>query len=185
MTQHHDRVSGPPRPFLPPPPGQPESELQRTAREVLTELGYVWLGDLSGWEVVPVVRDTAAGAPLQLELRHRCGWAQRQPDEGITGDGAAYVGNLIERALEANQGHVCKPHEPSPEHQARVARWESMTDIKGPDDIPERPDANERVSGPPVRRPGLLYSDAPGLATPQHRVDGPQADDDTWQRGAD
>ena len=32
----------------------------------------------------------------------------------------------------------------------------------------------ERVSGPPVRRPGLLYSDAPGLMTPQHRpVDGP------------
>lgn len=32
----------------------------------------------------------------------------------------------------------------------------------------------ERVSGSPVQRPGLLYADAPGLATPQHRGEAPK-----------
>jgi hypothetical protein len=123
MTEYHDRASGPPRAQFDRALGEPETELQATAREILTELGYVWLGDFSGWEIVPVLRDDPAGTPLQLELRHRCGWAQRQPFEGITGDGAAYVGNIVTRLMEAVPGHACAPHEPSPEHRERVARW--------------------------------------------------------------
>ena len=131
------------------------------------EISTVWLGDLSGWEV----SGTAAG---QVALHHRCGHAETLRASGIRADFSVYVGNVVEHVLEVVEAHTCKPYEPSPEHQARVARWQSTTDVKGPDDIPERLDAQERVSGPPVQRPGLLYSDAPGLATPQHRmVDGP------------
>lgn len=116
--------------------GQPESELQATAREVLTELGYVWLGDLSGWEVVPELRDAFTDAPpLRLELRHRCGFAQRQPFEGITGDGAAYVANIVSRLMEVAPSHVCAPHEPSPEHQARVARWAAAAGVTPSGDV--------------------------------------------------
>lgn len=136
MTEYHDRASGPPRPFLPPPPGQPETELQKAAREVLTELGYAWLGDLSGWEVVPELRDAFTDAPpLRLELRHRCGFVQRQPFEGITGDGAAYLGNIVERALELSQSHVCTEREPSPEHQARIARWSAAAGLTPTGDV--------------------------------------------------
>jgi hypothetical protein len=135
MTEYHDRASGPPRAQFDRALGQPETELQATAREILTELGYVWVGDLSGWEVVPVVRDEAAGAPLQLDLRHRCGWAQRQPFEGITGDGAAYVANIIERLMEAVPGHACTPLEPSQEHRERVARWTAAAGLTPTGDV--------------------------------------------------
>lgn len=69
----------------------------------------VWLGDLAGFEVVPVVPDD--GASVHLELRHRCGWSQRLPFEGITGDGGAYLANIVERAVVERQGHHCAHHE--------------------------------------------------------------------------
>jgi hypothetical protein len=194
----HGRTPPPPRRFdraL----GEPESELQATAREILTELGYVWLGDFSGWEVVPELRDAFTDAPpLRLELRHRCGFALRQPDEGITGDGAAYVGNLIERLLEAvypqdgSQGHVCAPHEPSPEHQARVARWAAAAGVTPSGDVAQDQlgivralsrgaHLHDRSSAPPrlVDGPGCTPASVIGLAaTPlPPRAGGPDLED--------
>jgi hypothetical protein len=67
---------------------------------------YVWLGDLAGFEIVPVLLDDAYGV-LFLELRHRCGWSARLPFEGITGDAAAYLANTVERAIGERRGHVC------------------------------------------------------------------------------
>lgn len=164
--EYHDRASGPARPSFDRALGQQVGELQETAREILVELGYVWLGDLSGWEVVPVVRDEAAGAPLQLELRHRCGWAQRQPFEGITGDGAAYVANIIERlVLQVVEGHVCAPHEPSPEHKARVARWAAAAGATPSGDV-----AQDQLAI--VRAASRRLVDGPGC-TPASVVDTP------------
>lgn len=132
-----DRASGSPRPFdraL----GQPESELQATCREILTEQGYVWLGDLSGMEVVPVHQDTTEAHPgLRLELRHRaCEARWPQPlDEGISADGANYVANLVERAVRAREAHTCTPHDPSPEHRERVARWTAAAGLTPTGDV--------------------------------------------------
>ena len=117
-----------PRPFLPPPPGQPESELQRVAREVLTDLGYVWLGDLAGMEVVPVLRDHPGGAPLQLRLTHRCGHEgvllANTGMDGISDDHAIMLANLVQFAAEWRRGHACPPHKRSPETEAMVQRWQ-------------------------------------------------------------
>lgn len=111
----------------PAPVGQPESELQATAREVLTELGYVWLGDLAGMEVVPVLREGPAGPALQLRVTHRCGnegvLMANMGMDGMSDDGAIMLGNLVEFAVKWREGHACPPHRPSPEHQARVQRW--------------------------------------------------------------
>lgn len=111
----------------PAPADQPESELQATAREVLTELGYVWLGDLSGMEVAPVLREGPAGPALQLRVTHRCGHEgvliAGMGMDGMSDDGAAMLGNLVEFAVKLREGHACPPHQPSPEHQARMQRW--------------------------------------------------------------
>lgn len=127
--------------------------------------GYVWLGALSGWEVGIMSRHSHDGG-LAVCLYHRCGWAEPIAPCGIAEDHSVYLGNLVERAREVAEEHTCAPHEPSEEHKARVAEW-----TKQADDLA----STERVSGSPVQRPGrLLYADAPGLITPQHRpVDGP------------
>lgn len=153
MTEYHDRASGPPRAQFDRALGEPESELQATAREVLTELGYVWLGDLAGWEIVPVYGEAREDG-LWLELRHRCGWARRQPFEGITGDGAAYVGNILERLMEVAPGHACAPHEPSPEHQARVARWTAAAGLTPSGDVAADQLAVVRAASRNVDGPG-------------------------------
>ena len=138
--------------LLPPPAGQPESELQKVAREVLTDLGYVWLGDLSGVEVVPVVRDTPGGPPLRLELAHRV-CPQRVPItwDGIADDGSAFLGNIVQTAVKFMEGHACTPHTPSPEHQERVRQWQD-TASRAP------APAGEPVDGPGCTPfvPGLL-----------------------------
>lgn len=101
-----------------------------TPDEITTMLdGWVWLGDLAGMEVVPVssyadpeVDDYPS--KLGLVLFHRTckpGW--EQPEEGISENGSCYVANLVERAVKARETHACTPFQPSPEHQARVARW--------------------------------------------------------------
>lgn len=97
--------------------------------------GIVWIGDLAGMEVVPTsgYDDSGADYPskLGLVLFHRTckpGW--EQPEEGISGDGSAYLGNLVERAIEARKGHVCEKRERSPEHEARVQRWTDS--VSGP-----------------------------------------------------
>lgn len=85
--------------------------------------GFVWLGDLSGMEVVPTVTDVIAER-TGLHIAHRCGTTWDLPRmEGLTADGSAMLGNLVEAAVEAREGHACPPHNPSPEHRARVAAW--------------------------------------------------------------
>lgn len=114
--------------------------------------GYVWLGDCAGWEIVPVVkaRDLIAETEdLGLELRHRCGWAEGQPFDGITGDGAAYVGNLIERLLEIAPVHACITRPRSPEHAARVQRWQDQSSA-APRPVTDTPDT------PSAFVPGVL-----------------------------
>ncbi len=114
-----------------PPAPRPESELQTTCRGILTELGYVWLGDLSGMEVVPVLREGPAGPALQLRLTHRCGHEGAlmagMGMDGISDDGAIMLGNLAEFAAKWREGHACPPHRPSPEHQARMDQWQRAT----------------------------------------------------------
>lgn len=97
--------------------------------------GWVWVGDLSGWEIVPIDQDGIAMAHPGLELRHRCGRRVQQPESGITGDGAAFLGNLVENCVEENDGHTCTPHQPSPEHQARVARWMAAAGMEPSGDV--------------------------------------------------
>lgn len=80
--------------------------------------GYIWLGDLAGWEVA----GTVAGGG-QVSLHHRCGWNETLRASGICADFSVYVGNLVERVLELVENHVCTPRMPSPEHQDRVQRW--------------------------------------------------------------
>lgn len=133
MTEYHDRASGPPRPvdraLAPWAPGDIKTPPGHNSK--LCPTGYIWLGDVAGWEVVPVVRDEAAGAPLQLELRHRCGWAQRQPDEGITGDGAAYVGNIIKRLLEVVETHTCRRRPLSPSVEVTLSDFRANEGADG------------------------------------------------------
>jgi hypothetical protein len=71
------------------------------------EQDHVWLGDLAGFEVVPVLTDDWE---IALELRHRCGWSMRLRFDGITGDGAAFLGNIVQVATEERPGHVCADH---------------------------------------------------------------------------
>lgn len=106
------------------------SALQVAAKDVLDELGYVWLGDLSGMEVVPTLDD--AGLP-RLELRHRvCETRWPQPlDEGISADGANFLANLVERAARARAGHTCTPRQLSPETAAMMERWKAAERVSG------------------------------------------------------
>lgn len=89
--------------------------------------GMVWLGDLAGMEVVPVLREGPQRPNLQLRLTHRCGHEGvlmvGMGMDGISEDGAVMLGNLVEFAAQLRDGHACPPHNPSPEHRARVARW--------------------------------------------------------------
>lgn len=161
MTEYHDRASGPPRAHFDRVLGQPETELQKAAREVLTDLGYFWLGDLSGWEV-------AGGAAGQVELHHRCGYAETLPASGVQADFSVYVGNLVERVLEVSQGHACAPHEPSPEHRARIARWSAAAGLTPTGDVAQDQLALVRAmvsKGPrnrPVDGPGCTPAVVPG-----------------------
>ena len=88
---------------------------------------YVWLGDLAGMEVVPVLREGPAGPALQLRVTHRCGnegvLMANMGMDGMSDDGAIMLGSLVEFAVKLREGHACPPHQPSPEHQARMQRW--------------------------------------------------------------
>lgn len=77
---------------------QPDDELELAAN--------VDLANLAGFEIVPVPDPDHPGVP-RLELRHRCGWSQPQPFEGITGDNAAYLGNVVVRAVRERLTHRC------------------------------------------------------------------------------
>lgn len=71
--------------------------------------GWVWLGDLSGMEVGPIDLDGISIAHPGLEVGHRCGvGAQQQPRDGMTGDGASMLANLVLRAVTAREDHVCR-----------------------------------------------------------------------------
>ena len=113
--------------------------------------GNVWLGDLAGMEVVPVLREGPQRPNLQLRLTHRCGnegaLMVGMGMDGISDDSAVMLGNLVEFAAQFRNGHVCPPHQPSPEHQERVQRWQ---DTSG--------------SAP---RPATPYADGPGCTPVQ------------------
>lgn len=106
------------------PDDVPASERQAQVEAAKLVPGMVWLGDLSGMEVVatPNNDDTAS-----LHIAHRCGtWWELPPMPGMTGtddDSSVMMGNLLEFAVKAIGGHACPPRNPSPEHRARVARW--------------------------------------------------------------
>lgn len=89
--------------------------------------GWVWLGDLSGMEVVPVLREGPAGTPLQLRVTHRCGHEgvliRGMGMDGMSADGSAMLGNLTEFAAKWREGHACPPHQRSPETDTMVQRW--------------------------------------------------------------
>lgn len=92
--------------------------------EQLSEASHVWLGDLSGMEVVPVVTIGPDGPEARLELRHRlCDDRWPIPEDGIAADGSAYAANIAVQAREALATHACTVRERSAEHQDRVARW--------------------------------------------------------------
>jgi hypothetical protein len=82
-----------------------------TPDEITTMLdGWVWLGDLSGMEVVPIDRDGVTMAHPGVAVSHRCGkgtW--EQPADGMSADGASLLGNLVLRAVDARQFHACSP----------------------------------------------------------------------------
>lgn len=82
----------PPLPPLPPGHGE-RPELGQ---------GRVWLGDLAGFEIVPV-------SEFDAELWHRCGWNTVLPTEGIMGGvGGAYLGNTAITALQHLAGDGCR-----------------------------------------------------------------------------
>lgn len=89
--------------------------------------GWVWLGDLSGMEVAPAIREGRTGTPLQLRVAHRCGHEgvliAGMGMDGISADGSAMLANLAEFAAKWREGHACPPHQPSPETAAMVQRW--------------------------------------------------------------
>lgn len=82
--------------------------------------GYVWLGDLSGWEIAPSMEPSTR--ERCVTIAHRCGWDELQRPCGMN-EGGTYVGNLVERLLELVETHQCAPYVPSEEHKARVQRW--------------------------------------------------------------
>jgi len=82
-----------------------------TPDEITTMLdGWVWLGDLSGMEVVPIDRDSITMAHPGLAIAHRCGnGVMEQPADGMSADGASLLPNLVERAVNAREFHACSP----------------------------------------------------------------------------
>jgi hypothetical protein len=70
------------------------------------EPSHVWLGDLSGMEVIGGV-DPFTRRPY-VAIGHRCGWAKRIPLDGIGDDGAACLGNVVVAAVEERKGHRCE-----------------------------------------------------------------------------
>jgi hypothetical protein len=96
------------------------------AAEQLLE-GIVWVGDLAGMEVVPVLREDSSGTPLQLRVTHRCGHEgvliRGMGMDGMSADGSAMLGNLVEFAAKWREGHACPPHQRSPETADMVQRW--------------------------------------------------------------
>ena len=96
------------------------------AAEQLLE-GIVWMGDLAGMEVVPVLREDSSGTPLQLRVTHRCGHEgvliRGMGMDGMSADGSAMLGNLVEFAAKWREGHACPPHQRSPETNDMVQRW--------------------------------------------------------------
>lgn len=90
--------------------------------------GWVWLGDLSGMEVVPTASWDDSGndypSKLGVQIAHRCSArCDLPPMDGMVADGSAMLGNLVEFAARARDRHACAPHQPSPEHRERLARW--------------------------------------------------------------
>ena len=70
--------------------------------------GWVWLGDLAGMEIAPSDRDGITMAHPGLTLFHRActpGWDQLE--DGMSGDGACMLANLVERAITARDAHTC------------------------------------------------------------------------------
>lgn len=64
---------------------------------------YVWLGDLSGYEVQP----DGPGAEATLYLRHRCGWTRElHPAD-------CYVGNIVTITRE-HPARCLPPRPPAP-----------------------------------------------------------------------
>lgn len=66
------------------------------------ELSFVWLGDLSGWEFVPVNVDGGLG----VLVHHRCGYCNEAPPDGING---VYAANTVEFILTRCQ-HSCQEY---------------------------------------------------------------------------
>lgn len=87
--------------------------------------GWVWLGDLSGMEAVPTAAWVDENLDQRVRLAHRCGQTIDTPSsmEGMVADGSVMLGNLVEYAVKARATHACDPHQLSPEHRERIARW--------------------------------------------------------------
>lgn len=100
-AEARDQATTAPLGSLPVPPGQVPGLASQ-----LCPPGYVWLGDLAGFEIGTMHQHEHAGGDVPC-LYHRCGWAVPIPFEGVMGDGAAYLANAVVLAIEERIRHTC------------------------------------------------------------------------------